>query len=251
MKNKLLTLIQIILIIIIIISAIEIVKWLIYNNKSKKILDDLSSSVSVSYENENAEVLNEDFNLENAKYNIDFANLKSKNSDTVSWIKINGTSIEYPIVKTKNNDFYLTHSFDKTYNSAGWIFIDYRNKLDGTDKNIIIYGHNRRDGSMFGTQKNTLTPEWYNNEENLQISFITEKENLKYQVFSVYEIPAEDYYIQTDFSNQNFGSFIQTLKQRSIKDFGIEVNETDQIITLSTCGASNKNRVVLHAKKIQ
>lgn len=251
MKNKLLTLIQIILIIIIIISAIEIVKWLIYNNKSKKILNDLSSSVSVSYENDNAEVLNENLTLENAKYNIDFANLKSKNSDTVAWIKINGTSIEYPIVKTKNNDFYLTHSFDKTYNSAGWIFIDYRNKLDGTDKNIIIYGHNRRDGSMFGTQKNTLTPEWYNKEENLQISFITENENSKYQVFSVYEIPAEDYYIQTDFANQNFGSFIQTLKQRSIKDFEIEVYETDQIITLSTCGVSNKNRVVLHAKKIK
>ncbi|MBP3596091.1 MAG: class B sortase [Clostridia bacterium] len=250
MKNKLIIFVQIILIIIIIISAIEIIKWFIYNNQSKKILDDLSSSVTITPQNENVENLNEEIKTEKAKYNVDFSNLKIRNKEAVAWIKVNGTSIEYPIVQTNNNNFYLTHSFDKSYNSAGWVFIDYRNKLDGTDKNIIIYGHNRRDGSMFGTQKNTLTPEWYNNKENLEISFITEKENLKYQVFSVYEIPAEEYYIQTEFTNQNFGKFIQTLKQRSIKDFGIEVYETDQIITLSTCGVSNKNRVVLHAKKI-
>ena len=103
MKNKILTLIQIILIIIIIVSAMEIIKWIIYNNKSKNILDDLSSSVSISYENKNADTLTESVALESLKYNIDFENLKSKNPDTVAWIKINGTSIEYPIVQTKNN----------------------------------------------------------------------------------------------------------------------------------------------------
>ena len=153
---------------------------------------------------------------DNTKYNIDFSNLKSKNSDTVAWIKVNGTTIEYPIVKTTNNDFYLTHSFDKSYNNAGWIFADYRNKIDGTDKNIIIYGHNRRDGSMFGTQKQTMTPEWYNNPENLQINFITENGNYLYEVFSVYEILAEDYYIQTDFSNLGFGTFIQKLNTNTL-----------------------------------
>lgn len=250
MKNKILTLIQIILIIIITISAIEIIKWAIHNNKSKKMLDDLSSAVSISDEVVDFNTIVENEKEDNTKYNIDFSNLKSKNSDTVAWIKVNGTSIEYPIVKTTNNDFYLTHSFDKSYNNAGWIFADYRNKIDGTDKNIIIYGHNRRDGSMFGTQKQTMTPEWYNNPENLQINFITENGNYLYEVFSVYEILAEDYYIQTDFSNLGFGTFIQKLKQRSIHDFGIEVNENDQILTLSTCGASNKYRVVLHAKKL-
>ena len=250
MKNKILTIIQIILIIIIIISAIEIVKWIIHNNKSKKILDDISSSVTISKDVVDLNIAEENIKEDNIKYNVDFASLKSKNPDTVAWIKVNGTTIEYPIVKTTNNNFYLTHSFDKTYNNAGWIFADYRNKLDGTDKNIIIYGHNRRDGSMFGTQKQTMKPEWYNNPENLQINFITENENYLYEVFSVYEILAEDYYIQTDFSNLGFGTFIQKLKQRSIHDFGIEVNENDQILTLSTCGASNKYRVVLHAKKL-
>ena len=65
-------------------------------------------------------------------------------------------------------------------------FADYKNKFDGTDKNIIIYGHNRRDGSMFYTLKNILNKEWYEKEENLKVKFITEKEETIYQVFSVY-----------------------------------------------------------------
>lgn len=252
MKNKIIIFIQIILVILIILSSIEIIKWLIYNNHSKKMLDDISSSVSVVYETENTNTISEEVTVEKTpKYNVDFSTLKSKNSDTVAWIKVNGTLIEYPIVKTTNNNFYLAHSFDKTYNNAGWIFADYRNKLDGTDKNIIIYGHNRRDGSMFGTQNKTLQQDWYNNPENLQINFVTENDNYLYEVFSVYEIIAEDYYIQTDFPNGNFSEFIKTLKGRSIKDFGLEVNENDQILTLSTCGDTSKYRVVLHAKKIQ
>ena len=63
---------------------------------------------------------------------------------------------EYPVVKGSNNSFYLNHCFDKSYNSAGWIFADYRNKFDNTDKNIVIYGHNMRDGSMFGSMLNGM-----------------------------------------------------------------------------------------------
>lgn len=249
MKNKIITLIQIILIILIILSSIEIVKWVIYNNRSKKLLNDISSTVTVVDESQNISSISEDITVE--KYDIDFKTLKESNPDTVAWIKVNGTAIEYPIVQTTNNDYYLSHSFDKTYNSAGWVFADYRNKLDGSDKNIIIYGHNRRDGSMFGSQQKTKQPEWYNNPENLQINFVTENEKYLYEVFSVYEIEAEDYYIQTNFPNGSFHEFVTTLKNRSIKDFGVELTEEDQILTLSTCGNSNKYRVVLHAKKIQ
>ena len=63
---------------------------------------------------------------------------------------------EYPVVKGTNNSFYLNHCFDKSNNSAGWIFADYRNKFDNTDKNIVIYGHNMRDGSMFGSMLNGM-----------------------------------------------------------------------------------------------
>ena len=76
--------------------------------------------------------------------NVDF---KSINNKTVGWIQVNGTNI----VQTANNDYYLTYSFDKSYNNTGWVFLDYRNNLKKLNKNIILYAHGRTDKTMFGT----------------------------------------------------------------------------------------------------
>ena len=187
---------------------------------------------------------------ENNKYTVDFNLLKRQNSDTVAWIKVNGTNIEYPIVKAKDNEYYLTHSFDKSSNSAGWIFADYKNKFDGTDKNIVIYGHNRKDKSMFGSLRNILSSEWQNNSENTEITFVSENENCIYKVFSVYQIEKENYYIKTNFnSSSEFEKFLETIKTRSVKDFETPVSSADSILTLSTCAANDDYRTVLHAKK--
>ena len=210
-------------------------------------MKEISEAVIINDDKQNID------NGENAnKYNIEFESLKQKNENTVAWLKVNGTNVEYPVVRTNNNDYYLTHTFDKTYNSAGWIFMDYKNKLDGNEKNIVIYGHNRKDGSMFGTLKNILTEEWQNIEDNLIIPLIDENEKANYRVFSVYKIEQEDYYISTKFSTDNeFQKFIDKIKSRSVKDFGINVSKEDQILTLSTCADNNKYREVLHAKKIK
>jgi len=244
-KMKLLIFIlRLVLIIILIYSLINIAKWYLNNKTSAKIMNDVSKAIVVDVQN--------DGELTKNNYNIDFRALKQVNSDTVGFLKVNGTNIEYPVVKGNDNDFYLNHSFDKSSNLAGWIFADYKNKLDGTDKNIIIYGHNRRDGSMFFTLKNILNEAWYENKENLKVKFITEKENAQYEVFSVYQIEAESYYIQTTFkNNEEYLSFLETIKERSKKDFNIEVTAEDSILTLSTCANNNKYRVVLHAKKIK
>ena len=225
---------------IMIVTGIMLFKWLKENKQSQDIIEDISESISVDENIDNVE-----------KYNINFEELKQTNSDTIAWLKVNGTNIEYPVVKTTNNDYYMTHSFDKSYNSVGWVFMDYKDKFDGTDNNMVVYAHNRRDGSMFGTLKNILTEEWQNNEENFTIPFITENEKAKYQVFSVYRIESEDYYITTNFGTDNeFQKFIDTIKSRSNKDFNVDVSIEDNILTLSTCADNNKYRVVLHAKKI-
>lgn len=229
-----------ILIVIMVYSGIKIFEWFKENNNNKNIVADIQSKVTID---ENVKDIN--------KYNVDFEGLKQKNSDTIGWLKVYGTNIEYPVVKTINNDYYLVHSFDKNYNSSGWTFVDYKNKCDGTDDNIVVYAHNRRDGSLFGTLKNILDEKWYNNSENYKIPFILENEKNEYQVFSVYMIEEEDYYITTNFATQiEFQDFINTIKKRSIKDFGINVTSDDKILTLSTCANNNKYRVVLHAKKI-
>ena len=224
---------------LLIYSGTKIVIWYMNNQNNKKISDEIAEFVTV------------DETKEDEKYAVDFEKLKEKNSDVVAWLKVNGTNIETTVVKTTDNDYYLTHNFNKEYNSAGWIFADYKNKVDGTDKNLVIYGHNMRDDSMFGSLKWVINEDWYNNEDNKYITLITENETQVYEVFSVYQIEKEDYYIQTNFNTEKeFNTFAQTIKKRSKKDFNVDVNENDNILTLSTCANNNKYRVVLHAKKI-
>ena len=224
-----------------IFSGFKIWTWLSENKENKEIEKSLSSTVTINEAEESVE-----------KYTVDFKALKERNSDTVAWMKVSGTEIEYPVVQTTNNDFYMTHNFEKNYNSAGWAFMDYKNKLDGTDKNIIIYGHNRRDNSMFGTLRNILTKEWQEKEENFKIPFITADSKDEYRVFSVYTIEEEDYYITKEFKNdEEFGKFVKTLQSRSVKDFGVEVDAQDTILTLSTCANDNNHRLVLHAVKVE
>ena len=238
-KTILNLILYIILLSILIYSGIKIFKWYKDKTNNNKIAEQIRSTVIVEEENGD-------------EYTVDFNKLKEQNNETIAWLKVNNTNVEYPVVKGTNNSFYLNHSFDKSNNSAGWIFADYRNKFDNTDKNIVIYGHNMRDGSMFGSMLNILNAKWYENEENTNITLYTENEKCMYKVFSVYKIENEDYYIKTEFKNDNeFEDFIKNLQKRSIKVFNVDVSKDDNILTLSTCANNNKYRVVLHAKKVK
>ena len=245
-KRVVLIVIEIVLIGVMIFSGYNIFVWWKENNESKAILDNISSKVTVV----NDIKTNQEEGNKRKIYNIDFAGLKEQNGDTVAWIKVENMNIEYPVVHTTNNDYYLTRSFDRTYNSAGWVFMDYRNKADGTDRNIVLYGHNRKDGSMFGDLKDIFKEEWYSDENNMYITYITEDEYCTYEIFSAYRIEVEDYYITTGFKNNDeFDTFVKRLKKRSFRDFGVEVSGEDQILTLSTCSNADY-RVAVHAKKI-
>lgn len=234
------SIIQLIFIVILIYSLINIFLWYKSNKANKQVMEELSQTI---------ETVKED-GEDDKKYKINFEELKSKNSDTVAWLKVENTNIEFPVVKANDNSYYLTHNFNKEDNSAGWIFADYKNKFNGKDKNIVIYGHNMRDNSMFGSLKNVIKEEWYNNENNKYIILATENEYSVYEVFSVYKIEKEDYYIKTDFnSDKEFEEFLQKVKERSIKDFNIDISKENSILTLSTCANNNKYRVVLHAVK--
>ena len=113
-------------------------------------------------------------------------------------------------------------------------------------------GHNYLDGTMFGTLRNVIKKEWYENEDNHTINLVLEDKTLTYQVFSTYSIKVEDYYINTIFNNSNeFGEFIKTIKNRSVYNYNILVDENDSILTLSSCTGNGKMRVVLHAKLVK
>lgn len=225
-----------------IFSTIKIINYLIDNKENRKIKEITGGAVTI---NESLDISDE------KKYSVDFETLKKTNKDVVGYLKVNGTNIDYVVVKGTDNEYYLNHNLKKKYNISGWIFADYKNVLDGTDKNIVIYGHNTRDGSMFGTLKNALEKDWQENEENQKIVFVTEKSTSIYQVFSTYKIEPEEYYINTNFKNDDeYSAFLKRLYYRSNNNYGISADKNDTILTLSTCTPGGKMRVVVHAKKI-
>ena len=183
--------------------------------------------------------------------NVDFEELLNDNSDTVGWIQVNGTNINYPIVQTTNNDYYLTRAFDKSYNDAGWVFMDYRNDAEDFNKNTIIYAHSRLDKTMFGSLKNILRSGWLDNSDNYVIKLSTPYENTLWQVFSVYHLPTTSDYLKVEFnSDSDYNDFLNMISSRTAYNFGTSVNTDDKILTLSTCYA-NDEKLVVHAKLIK
>lgn len=246
---------------IIFISIGKIILWKLDSNSSKDIMNNINENISINEinDNENTEIINEPEDLTSDYWyyikfpliDVDFTELKKKNSDTVGWINVNNTNINYPFVQTSDNDYYLTHSFDKTYNDAGWVFLDYRNNSDFSDKNTIIYAHSRLDKTMFGSLSKALKEDWYTNKDNHIIRISTETENTLWQIFSVYVIETESYYITTNFSsNSEYQSFLDTIKSRSKYNFDAELSTNDNILTLSTC-YSDTEKTVVHAKLIK
>lgn len=248
---------------IFIISIANILKWTIDNKKTDK-QTEIITNIKVIEEvtdDENTEIIEQPITIDkNAPYwnfikmnliDADFNELKQINKEVKGWIQVNGTNINYPYVQASDNDFYLNHSFDKSSNGAGWIFMDYRNNSQEFDKNTIIYGHGRSNTSMFGTLKNILKSSWFKDSNNYVIKLATEQENSLWEVFSVYKIPTTSDYLQIKFSSdEEFQNFANKLIERSSYNFNTPVNSTDKIITLSTCW-NDEEKVVMHAKLIK
>ncbi len=239
-SNLLINLILLIGIILVIYSSINIYKWYQDSTKIKENTADINKDVVINEVEENGVKL----------LDVDFSKIKETNPDTVGWIQVPGTNVNYPFVQTNNNDYYLTHSFDKSYNNAGWIFLDYRNDINTLDKNNIFYAHGRLDGTMFGSLKNVLENSWFENTNNHIIKISTENQNTSWQIFSVYLIPATSDYLQINFNSDNeFKEFANMVQNRSKYKFDTTVENSDKIITLSTCYNNNSSeRLVIHAK---
>lgn len=243
-------------------SGFKMYEWYQDNKEIKTMQDDVvkQTKVKEKEDTEKTEQINPPVDETDDYWNyirmslleVNFNELLVKNSDTVGWIQVKGTNINYPIVQTIDNDYYLQHAFDKTKNDAGWVYMDYRNNPITFDQNTIIYAHSRYNGTMFGSLKNILNSSWYTNKENHIIRLSTPTENTMWQVFSVYTIPKESYYIMTNFSTvEEYNEFLNTIKGRSEVEFSGTVNTNDKVLTLSTCKDNFGNRIVMHAKLIK
>lgn len=255
-KNLCLLIFFLVMLIVFLFSLIKVIMWIIDNNNTNDIIKKVANTYEInekSYDNE--VIINENekdiyFDYMKLKFiDVDINKLKTFNPDTIGFIKVMGTNINYPFVQSTDNDYYLNRSYDKTYNNAGWIFLDYRNN-EFNDKNTIIYGHGRINGTMFGSLKDTLKSSWQSNKDNYIIKISTEKENSIWQIFSVYKIATTSDYLETSFSDNEFESFINLIKGRSSYNFETNVTNEDKVLTLSTCYNDN-DKMVVHAKLIK
>lgn len=261
-SNIIIFIILLVSLIIFTISIKNIITWYKDSKSTNEELDEINKNTTIEDipDNINTEVIppTKDVSLDDPYWSyistnlidVDFNNLLSINNDTVGWIQVPGTNVNYPFVKTTDNSYYLNHSFDKSYNTSGWVFLDYRNNFT-SDKNLIIYAHGRYDNTMFGSLRNITTNGWLNNPDNFIIKISTPEENTLWQIFSIYKIPNTSDYLDVSFNtSEDFLTFTTKLINRSIYNFNTKVSSTDRIITLSTC-YNDDIKSVLHAKLIK
>lgn len=178
----------------------------------------------------------------------DIASNKQINSDTVAWIWVNGTNVDYPVVQTNDNEFYLTHDFYKNSYYSGWVFADYRGNFENFGRNTIIYAHNSLNGKMFSSLTWMLNDGWFDTESHRYIGLSTENSDSVWQIFSVYTIEPEIYYLTTGFTDETYDTFLKTIASRTIYNFGTDVSINDKVLTLQTCTNTGNRRIVVHAK---
>ena len=189
----------------------------------------------------------------------EFYALYDKNPDVKGYIKIPGTKIDYPVVQSSDNDYYLHHTFDRVVDGHASLFLDFRNRLSPQSDNLIIYGHNMADGQMFGQlnffQKiDTLSG-------SSVITFNTIYGDYQWKIFAVFMSNTDSKlgyvfdYLQTDFnSDAAFDSFVSEAKARSMFNIPVDVKPGDKLLSLSTCAyelPDGAERLVIMARRVR
>lgn len=183
----------------------------------------------------------------NALRNMDFTALQEVNQDVLGWILIPGTHVSYPIVQGTDNSYYLNHTWRKSSNSVGAIFLDSTNSRDLSDFHTIIYGHRMNNRSMFGTlhEYNALSY-WA---AHPYIYLTDQNGSYPYEIFAAYEVRVDSDTYRLSFSrNQAKQNFIDFCLSQSLIDTGVVPSVNDRILTLSTCtGSGHTTRWVVQA----
>lgn len=235
------------------------------NNENQKIKNDtISDVVNPDFDDSNFPTKHRDndkdgpimFDQDNQYINysgflhIDFNKLIQKNKDTVAWIYVPDTNANYPIVKHTDNKFYLNHNFNMKYNNAGWIFGDYRCDFLNLGQNTVIYGHDRKDASMFGDLAKLKNETWFKNEKHKYIYFANKVNSYIFEIVSVYTVKPNSFYNKAGFKNaEEFQKFLNYMEDKNtIKSLNNQIGINDNILTLSTCYGNN--RLVIQAKLI-
>lgn len=184
------------------------------------------------------------------QFTVDFSQLQAINSEVCGWVWIQDTVVNYPLVQSKkNNDVYLKKTYDGTYNSAGSIFMDYRNKKDFSDDNTILYGHNMKNGKMFAVLRKFGQQAFYDAHPIFYI--MTPEGNRRYEIVSAFQTDALSTIYDREFANDSEKqAWIDRILRSSAIQTATEATTEDSFVTLSTCvsGEDYRARFVVIGK---
>lgn len=187
----------------------------------------------------------------------DYKTLYNKNKKLIGWLKIDDTIIDYPVMQTSNNEYYLTYNFNQEYDKNGSIFMDYQCRAYPRSQNIILYGHHMKSGKMFGDLEKYSRESYYEGHSIIQFDTIYEKG--AYQVMYVFrtkvlkenEIAFKYYQFIDAKSEEEYNSYMREMAEMSLYDTGVTSEYGDELLTLSTCDNSQADgRFVVVAKRI-
>lgn len=183
---------------------------------------------------------------------VDFDKLLTMNSDTAAWIDFEEPDISYPVVYGVDNEKYLTTTFEGNQNASGALFIDYQNERDMTDKNTFIYGHNMKNGSMFGRLRKYKDENFFKEHPYFNI-YTPDGKKTKYEIFSVCIVEdATETYRKQYADDADYQNYIDYIRGLSLHGSDVKVDETSRIVTLSTCtNVTDTQRLVLHAVAVE
>lgn len=217
-----------------IFSIVNLARWVIYNKRSENLIEEIIEDNFIEEKKSTESII---------KNPVNFEELKNINEDVVAWIKIAETTVNYPIVQAEDNEYYLQKDLNKKNSTCGWIFMNFKNNSDFSDRNTTIFGHNLKSGLMF---KDLL--KIYRNElgEDVKIEIYTQEEKMEFAVYSSYMIQPEEYATKVLTTDKEQEEYITEILNRSSVTYNIVPSKRDKLITLSTCDNSGKNRVLIH-----
>lgn len=182
--------------------------------------------------------------------------LHSQNEDICAWIEISDTNINYPVLHTNNNNFYLNHDYEKKYSARGSIFLDKDVDLNLPSTNFLMYGHRNKNGTMFEQLLKFKDEEFYQNHKSIKFTTLTE--DTEYEILAVFysklyyksdrNVFRYYYFIQAD-TEEEYNEYVKKAKKASIYDTGVNASYGEQLITLSTCSYHTEDRKICSSCK--
>lgn len=270
MKRKLFLLITIFLLLVFISSAVGIGVVLYRYHQADVLYDDLqdryvtyaprepvqsesseSSADTDTSDETSAEVPQEPVVMEFAPISVNFDLLLQENSDVLGWLYCEGTPINYPVMRSADNADYLHRDLNGKYLYSGSLFVDYRCSAVGTDRNHIIYGHNMKNDTMFGTLDEYKGQAYY--DEHPVLYYLTPERSYKVELFAGLVTKADSEVYSPHFRDAEvFETFLRDLRENSTFRSDVSVTKDDHIVTLSTCSYEfNNARYVIFGKLTQ